>query len=106
MRSLLVAAVSLLSVVLSAAPAVALDLMVKHDARLPVVPVADLDHATRARTHRYQQADAYWHWRYRAAYTRWMHNEYVRAGYPVRPRHSRTYVRAEACHGCERGRHW
>jgi hypothetical protein len=23
-------------------------------------------------------------WHYRAAYTRWLHNEYVRAGHPVR----------------------
>ena len=62
--------------------------------------------AAHARTYRHYHADAYWHWRYRAAYTRWMHNEHVRAGYPVRLRHSRTYMRADACHGCQRHRHW
>lgn len=45
-----------------------------------VTRVADLDrpHPYRARGH--------WYWRYRAAYTRWLHNEYKNAGYPVRHR--------------------
>jgi hypothetical protein len=47
-----------------------------------VVPAADLDWTGRAGRSRHSRAD--WHWRYRAAYTRWLHNEYVRAGYPVR----------------------
>jgi len=105
MRSLVVPMALAVPLVLSAAPTLALDRMHRPYTHGLVVPVADLDHATPARTYRHR-ADAYWHWRYRAAYTRWMHNERVRAGYPVRPRHSRTYIRADACHGCERGRHW
>lgn len=50
----------------------------------PVTLVADLD--APAYAHRPGRADSYWHWRYRAAYTRWLHNEYVRAGYPIRRR--------------------
>jgi hypothetical protein len=69
-----------------------------------VAPVADLDRSldVRPRSHR---ADAYWYWRYRAAYTRWVHNEYVRAGFPVRHPQLRTYVRADT-YCCRRYRHW
>ena len=106
MRNLVVATVLASALTLSATPAPALDLTHRPDTSAPVVvPVADLDRAGPVRAYRYH-ADAYWHWRYRAAYTRWMHNERVRAGYPVRLRHNRIYVRADACHGCERGRHW
>jgi hypothetical protein len=40
-----------------------------------LIPVADWGDTRHGRTD--------WHWRYRAAYMRWLHNEYVRAGYPV-----------------------
>ena len=45
-------------------------------------------------------ANTRWHWRYRAAYTRWLHNEYTRAGYPVRHHQFRTYVRVVPCCCC------
>lgn len=52
---------------------------------LPLLQVADVDSQPRLREHA--------HWRYRAAYTRWLHNEYVRAGYPVRHPSRRIYSR-------------
>lgn len=67
-----------------------------HDAST-VVPVADLDRPMHADAYGRNRADAYFYWRYRAAYTRWMHNEYVRAGYPVRHRQFRTYARTYPC---------
>lgn len=109
MRNLVVPMALALPLVLSATPTptLALDRLHRPDTSAPVVvPVADLDHTAHARPYRHHHADAYWHWRYRAGYTRWMHNEHVRAGYPVRLRHGRTYIRADACHGCDRGRHW
>ena len=54
---------------------------------LPLVKVADLNSQYRART------DKHAHWRYRAFYTRWLHNEYVRAGHPVPHPSRRTYSR-------------
>ena len=51
-----------------------------------VVLAADLDAPTRAHQPGHGRVDSYWNWRYRAAYTRWLHNEYVKAGYPVRRR--------------------
>jgi hypothetical protein len=54
---------------------------------LPLVQVADVDSQHRLRS------GAHAHWRYRAAYTRWLHNEYVRAGYPVRHPSRRIYSR-------------
>ncbi|NJO35780.1 MAG: hypothetical protein HC869_24565 [Rhodospirillales bacterium] len=69
-----------------------------------VLPVADLDRPMHTDTYRRHRADAFFYWRYRAAYTRWMHNEYVRAGYPVRHRQFRTYARTYAC--CRTYRHW
>ena len=109
MRRMVLVMALALPLVLSAAsaPTLALDRLPRPGDTAPVaVHVADLDHAVHARAYRHYHADAYWHWRYRAAYTRWMHNEHVRAGYPVRLRHSRTYTRAHVCHGCERYRHW
>jgi len=109
MRRMVLLMASALPLVMSAAPtpSLALDRLSRPGDAAPVaVPVADLDRAAHARTYRHYHADAYWHWRYRAAYTRWMHNEHVRAGYPVRLRHSRTHMRADACHGCPRHRHW
>ena len=83
-------------------PALALDLPARPGVNeSALIRVADLDGPTYNRRH----ADAYWYWRYRASYTRWMHNEYVRAGYPVRHRQFRTYERVVgAC--CQRYRHW
>lgn len=52
---------------------------------LPLLQVADVDSQPRLRSGEHA------HWRYRAAYTRWLHNEYVRAGYPVRHPSRRTY---------------
>ena len=94
-----------LALTLCCPPALALD-------RLPspgsdassVIPVADLDRQMHTDTYRRHRADAYYYWRYRAAYTRWMHNEYVRAGYPVRHRQFRTYARTYAC--CHTYRRW
>lgn len=54
---------------------------------LPIVRVADLD------GHYRSSAGERANWRYRASYTRWLHNEYLRAGYPVRHPSRRTYVR-------------
>jgi hypothetical protein len=67
-----------------------------------VTTVADLD--APASAYRPHRADGYWQWRYRAAYVRWMHNEHVRAGYPVRHRQFRTYARVYSC--CYYHRHW
>ena len=53
---------------------------------------------------RHYRADSYFYWRYRATYSRWMYNEYVRAGYPVQHRQFRTYKRADVC--CRGHRHW
>jgi hypothetical protein len=97
-----VAAASVLSAL--ACPAMAFDRLPQPNAGTDslVITVADLDRT--AGTHRIHRADAYWHWRYRAAYVRWMHNEYVRAGYPVRHRQFRTYARVYNC--CTYDRHW
>jgi hypothetical protein len=66
-----------------------------------VTRVADLDRPSYARHSRHR---GHWQWRYRAAYTRWLHNEYVVAGYPVHQYRSPTYYWIEPC--CERRRHW
>ncbi|MBX9588524.1 MAG: hypothetical protein K2X43_04415 [Hyphomonadaceae bacterium] len=88
-----------------AAPTLALDRLPQPGAAASaVVPVADLDRPLPAPARRPARAEADWHWRYRAAYTRWVYNEYVRAGYPVRHRQFRTYARAYDC--CRRYRHW
>lgn len=108
MRRMVLLVASALPLVMSAAPApsLALDRLPRPGDTTPVaVNIADLDRAAHAHTYRHYHADAYWHWRYRAAYTRWVHNEHVRAGYPVRLRHIRTYMRADVCHGCRRYRH-
>lgn len=79
-------------------PALALDrLPPPRDDASAAVPAADLDNPMHTGTYRRNRADAYFYWRYRAAYTRWMHNEYVRAGHPVRHRQFRTYARTYAC---------
>jgi hypothetical protein len=51
----------------------------------PVILAADLDAPARAQPGQ-GRVDSYGNWRYRAAYTRWLHNEYVKAGYPIRRR--------------------
>jgi hypothetical protein len=53
-----------------------------------VMRVADLDRPARVHRHHRQY---YQYWRYRAAYTRWLHNEYVVAGYPVHQYRAPTY---------------
>jgi hypothetical protein len=60
----------------------------------PVILAADLDAAARPHAG-HGRADSYWNWHYRAAYTRWLHNEYVRAGYPIRRRGN--YVPPSCC---------
>lgn len=94
-----------LSLALCASPALALDRLPKPaNGPSAVVRVADLDAPLPRNGHRRYFTDSYWHWRYRAAYTRWIHNEYVRAGYPVRHRQLRTYARAYDC--CRHGYRW
>jgi hypothetical protein len=51
----------------------------------PVILAADLDAPARMHSG-HGRPESYWNWRYRAAYTRWLHNEHVRAGYPIRRR--------------------
>jgi hypothetical protein len=67
-----------------------------------VVRIADLDRPAGAR--RLHRANAYAHWRYRAGYIRWLHNEYVVAGYPVNQYRSPTYYWVGAC--CHYYRRW
>jgi hypothetical protein len=96
----MVLAPALLLPLVAASPVLALD-------RVPgpgsggsaVVRAADLD--SRGYRHAYR---GHWDWRYRAAYTRWMHNEYLRAGYPIGHPHFRTYARDYPV--CCRHRHW
>ena len=73
---------------LLAVPALAFD-RPAHPSGGIVTRVADLDRPTHAPHYR---RETYVHWRNRAAYTRWLHNEYVVAGYPVNQYRSRTYV--------------
>ena len=75
-------------------------------ARTLVTRIADMEHhgkRRRARAHRGNSA--YWH--YRLSSARWLHNQYVNAGYPARRYLSAgtyVYVRADAC--CGHHRHW
>jgi hypothetical protein len=87
---------------LFAAPALALDRPAHPEGGSLVERVADLDRPT-YRLERHHHAGAYAHWRYRAAYTRWLHNEYVVAGYPVNQYRSPTYYWVRSC--CIRRRH-
>ena len=99
--------VVLAAIMLYAAPALALDRLAHPGVSASIVArVADLDRPTYTRRHRYHGAERRWHWRHRAAYVRWLHNEYVRSGYPVRHYHSRTYVVVDRCCCCDRDRHW
>ena len=94
-------AAGLLGAAILMAPAAAFERLPQPRADNPLVtPVADLDTPRRARS------DMRWHWRYRAAYTRWLHNEYARAGYPVEHRQFRTYVRVTPCCCCRDRWHW
>jgi hypothetical protein len=94
-----------LALPLCAQPVLAFErLALPGDAVSPVVRVADLDRPMHTHSYRRDRADSYWYWRYRAAYTRWVHNEYVRAGYPLRYREFRTYERFYDC--CRSHRHW
>ncbi len=85
-----------------AAPALALDRPPSPGAPASTtIHVADLDRPAFGRRH---HAGHHWHWRKRAAYTRWLHNEYVVAGYPVNQYRSPTYYWVYPC--CYRYRHW
>jgi hypothetical protein len=84
------------------APARALDLPSPGAPANAVVPAADLDRpAFGRRAHRF---GSHGHWRNRAAYVRWLHNEYVVAGYPVNQYRSPTYYWVPAC--CYAYRRW
>jgi hypothetical protein len=79
----LTAVAALAAIAVSATPALSLDRPARPDSVPVVTRVADLDRPSARRPHA-RHADPDWQWRYRAAYTRWLHNEYVRAGFPVR----------------------
>jgi hypothetical protein len=57
------------------------------------IRVADLDRPGVGRRH-YRGGH---HWRSKAAYVRWLHNEYVVAGYPVNQYRTPTYRWVDAC---------
>ena len=88
MRYSLIALVLLAVVTLFSVSAGALDRSARAESL--VVRVADMDTPHQSA---HGRADSYRHWRYRAAYTRWLHTEYVRAGHPVRHPSRRTYRR-------------
>lgn len=102
MRRVLISLASAGLFAATASSATAFDRLPPPDSGSLVTTVADLDAPRSA--YRPYRADVYWHWRYRAAYVRWMHNEYVRAGYPVRHRQFRTYARVYKC--CYYHRRW
>ena len=84
------------------APALALDRSPSPGVPASAVThAADLDRPIYGR--RYRGLGS-WHWRNRAAYTRWLHNEYVVAGYPVNQYRSPTYYWVYPC--CYPYRHW
>ena len=98
---------SLLGAVTLMTPALAFERLPQPTAGAPLVTsVADLDTSPRVRGDRYRGSDVRWQWRYRAAYTRWLHNEYSRAGYPVQHRQFRTYVHVVPCCCCGDRWHW
>jgi hypothetical protein len=84
------------------APALALDRLAAPGlGGTAVTRVADLDRPAHPRRH--YGVRSHGHWRTQAAYTRWLHNEYVVAGYPVNQYRSPTYYLVYPC--CAR-RHW
>jgi hypothetical protein len=103
----LAALASLAAITVSATPSLSLDRPVRPPAEsgAALMRVADLERPLSRRHAHHRHVDTYWHWRYRAHYTRWLHNEYVNAGYPVRHANSRTYVVVvDGC--CWRRWHW
>ncbi len=86
---------------LGVTPALALDRPANPaDGSGVITRVADLDRPARA--YRQHGPRHYRYWRYRAAYTRWLHNEYVVAGYPVHQYRTPTYFWVyDRCH-CHR----
>ena len=104
MRSVALSAAGAAVLVAFASSALALGRVPKPNVQEPsnVVHVADL--TAPAGVHRPYRADSYRNWRYRAAYVRWMHNELVRAGYPVKHPHLKTYARTLRC--CTYRRDW
>lgn len=103
----LTALASLVAITVSATPSLSLDRPARPTAGgdSAVIRVADLDRPPLQRHARYRHADTYWHWRHRARYTRWMHNEYVNAGYPVHAyRHTYVVVVVDGC--CWRRGYW
>lgn len=84
MRHSKILAVAAAATLMAAAqPALALDRLAPLDGGSVAVRAADLDRPALRGAHR-ARVDSYWHWHYRAAYTRWLHLNNVRAGYPVR----------------------
>jgi hypothetical protein len=104
--SILTAIAALAAMTVSAPPVLSAPLSAKPHSAPAVTRVADLDRPGSLRWPRHRHADAYWQWRYRAAYARWLHNEYVRAGYPVRHYRPYTYARVDTCCCCAYRRHW
>jgi hypothetical protein len=101
----LTALASLAAIAASATPSLSLDRPARPPADASaVMRVADLDGPRSQRLAGYRQVDTYWHWRERARHTRWLHNEYVNAGYPVRHAWRRTTV--VVVDGCCWRRHW
>jgi hypothetical protein len=95
MRRPLILTALALPLVLCAAPTLALDRpAMPAGSQLPIIRIADLDRPADYRAYR---GDAHGNWRYRAAYSRWLHNEYKASGYPVRHPHYRVYARAWPC---------
>ena len=76
-------ATALVLLTATAVPAFASPLEKPLRADSPLILAADMDAPARAHPAP-GRADTYWNWQYRAAYTRWLHNEYVKAGYPIR----------------------
>jgi hypothetical protein len=79
-----------------------------------VTRIADLDQpaAHRHRYHRHaglhHHHRGHWHWKQRAYASRWLHFQYVNAGYPVRHYHRDiiyTYLPHHCC-CCSHHRHW
>jgi hypothetical protein len=89
---------------LAAPPALALDRPAHPAGDTIAERIADLDRPMSGPNTRVRR-DTTAHWRYRAAYTRWLHNEYVVAGYPVNQYRSSTYFWVdEVC--CSRRWRW
>jgi hypothetical protein len=110
----LAALASLAAIVLWAAPASAMQRVASPSGEGTLVariadadkPAARKDRKHRhARIHRHGRGDAYWH--YRLSASRWLHYQYVNAGYPARRYEGEvyyTYFPGDDC--CRHHRYW